>query len=99
MLLNKKSASQILGRGFCGKTQVISRQAKYSVLDFKTGEIHKCNDSSEVSKLIGLNKSNVSTYCRNKNVYLGRFRIEIQGEENWKTDMKKVKVFKNEGEN
>ena len=38
-------------------------------------------------------KRQVSTYCRNKNVYNGRFRIELQGQEDWKTDMSKVKVL------
>lgn len=92
-LLINNSASDILGRGFCGKKQHIKRGSKYSVLDFATGIIHKCNSSDEVSELIGLNRSNVSTYCRNKNVYNGRFRIELQGQEDWKTDMSKVKVL------
>ena len=86
------SLAKMLGRGFCGKKQTLKRYSKYSVLDFLTGEVHKCDSSDEVHNLIGLNKSNVSTYCRNKNVYRGRFRIEIQGEENWETDMSKVKV-------
>ena len=89
---NINSTSDILGRGFCGKHQTIKAGSKYSVLDFLTGEVHKCDSSEDVSNLIGINKTNVSTYCRNKNVYRGRFRIELQGKEDWKTDMSKVKV-------
>lgn len=86
------SAAKVLGKGFCGKRQIIKHGSKYAVKDFLKGEISYYNTSEEVSEHIGISKSNVSTYCRNKNVFRGRYRIEIQGEENWKTDMRKVKV-------
>ena len=86
------SAAKVLGKGFCGKKQIIKRGSKYAVKDFLNGKISYYDTSEEVSEDIGISKSNVSTYCRNKNVFKGRYRIEIQGQENWKTDMKKVKV-------
>lgn len=86
------SAAKVLGKGFCGKRQIIKPGSKYAVKDFLNGEISYYDTSEEVSEDIGISKSNVSTYCRNKNVFRGRYRIEIQGQENWKTDMRKVKV-------
>lgn len=86
------SAAKVLGKGFCGKRQIIKHGSKYAVKDFLNGKISYYDTSEEVSEDIGISKSNVSTYCRNKNVFKGRYRIEIQGQENWKTDMKKVKV-------
>lgn len=89
----KGSVSEILGKGFCGKKQVLkAKEQRYLVKDFTDDSITECDSSQEVTELIGITMSNVSTYCRLNSVYKGRWRITRQDDPDWTTNMDKVLV-------